>query len=166
MDFMLLAETLRIFLAPTLPYLLTAAGKASEEAGKKVGGAAVDKAKEVWGKLRPAVEAKPAALEAARDAARAADDTDAQTVWKVQLKKILEGDPALARQLECLLPPRYQAQVLGSGAIAQGPGAVAAGERGVAVGGDVRGSVILTGDEALSSGPKRGFEFDDTDDWD
>jgi len=35
----------------------------------------------------------------------------------------------------------------GSGAIAQGPGAVAAGERGVAIGGSVQGSTIITGDE-------------------
>src|SRR5262249_37236833 len=39
----------------------------------------------------------------------------------------------------------YKTSLTGSGAIA-GPGAVAAGSRGVAIGGDVRGSVIITGD--------------------
>jgi hypothetical protein len=37
--------------------------------------------------------------------------------------------------------PSYQAELRGSGAIAQGPGAVAAGKGGVAVGGDVKGDV-------------------------
>ncbi len=46
--------------------------------------------------------------------------------------------------------PTVQARVTGSGAIAQGPGAVAAGERGVAIGGSVRGSIIITGDKSLS----------------
>jgi hypothetical protein len=35
--------------------------------------------------------------------------------------------------------------------IAQGPGAVAAGERGVAVGGHVQGSTIVTGDANRSA---------------
>ena len=40
----------------------------------------------------------------------------------------------------------YQAELHGSGAIAQGPGAQAAGERGVIIGGDAQGNII-TGDE-------------------
>jgi len=41
----------------------------------------------------------------------------------------------------------YNAVLSDSGAIAQGPGAVAAGERGVAIGGNVHGGTIITGDE-------------------
>jgi hypothetical protein len=41
---------------------------------------------------------------------------------------------------------RFQATLHGAGAIAQGERSVAAGAGGVAVGGDVRGSVIVTGD--------------------
>ena len=147
MDLALLADTLRIFLAPALPYLLKAVGKASEEAGKKVGGEAVEKAQEVWQKLRPAVEDRPGALTAAKDAAAAPKDEESQTVWKVQLRKILEGDEDLARAVEKMLPPRehFQARVEGDGAIAQGNRAVAAGQGGVAVGGDVHGSVIVGG---------------------
>jgi len=40
----------------------------------------------------------------------------------------------------------YSATLKGDGAIAQGPGAVAAGKRGVAIAGNVKGSVIMTGD--------------------
>jgi len=41
--------------------------------------------------------------------------------------------------------PTYHATVHGPGAVAQGPGAVAAGKGGVAIGGDVKGSTIITG---------------------
>lgn len=40
---------------------------------------------------------------------------------------------------------RYEAVLLGSGAIAQGPGAVAAGQGGVAVGGNVEGGIHIGG---------------------
>jgi hypothetical protein len=42
--------------------------------------------------------------------------------------------------------PRFQATLQGAGAIAQGERAVAAGAGGVAAGGDIRGSVVATGD--------------------
>ncbi|KPA17818.1 hypothetical protein MHK_001964, partial [Candidatus Magnetomorum sp. HK-1] len=48
----------------------------------------------------------------------------------------------------------YEAKVNGSGAIAQGDVAVASGERGVAIGGDVDGSVIITGDGNAVLSPK------------
>ncbi len=40
------------FLAPFLPYLLKAGEKAAEEAGKKLGEAAWERAKGLWGKLK------------------------------------------------------------------------------------------------------------------
>ena len=42
--------------------------------------------------------------------------------------------------------PRFEAQLDGSGAIAQGQGALAAGQRGVAVSGNMQGSTVITGD--------------------
>ena len=147
MDLKLLVDTLQIFLAPAFPYLLTAADEATGEVGKQMGGGALEKVKKVWGKLRPAMEERPAALEAAKDAAKAAPDADEQGAWRVQLRKILEADPDLAQELQALVLPQqqYQAQVQGDGAIAQGEGAVAAGAGGVAIGGSVHGSVILGG---------------------
>ena len=61
MDVTTLAKDLVVFLTPFLPYLLKAGEKAAEEAGKKFGGDAWDRAKGLWAKLRPKVEAKPAA---------------------------------------------------------------------------------------------------------
>jgi hypothetical protein len=57
MDVTTLAKDLAVFLTPFLPYLLKAGKKAAEEAGKKLGGDAWDRAKGPWAKLCPKVEA-------------------------------------------------------------------------------------------------------------
>ena len=49
------------FLAPFLPYLLKAGEKAAEEVGRKLGAAAWEQARALWARLRPKVEARPAA---------------------------------------------------------------------------------------------------------
>ncbi|MCP4657724.1 MAG: hypothetical protein GY856_20140 [bacterium] len=145
---MLLAQTLTSFLAPALPYLLKTGETAAAEAGKKLGAGVVEKANELWAKLVPAVEARPAAKETAEDVAKAPDDAVAQTALQHQLRKILAQDESLAEAVAKLLEKAgdktsYHAELHGDGAIAQGPGAVAAGKGGVAVGGDVQGSVVV-----------------------
>ncbi len=98
---------LAAFLAPFLPKLLglgkQAAVKATEVAAGKAGEAAWQQAQALWAKLRPQVEAKPAAQEAAADAAENPDDGDYQAAFKVQLKKILAADAALAREIAAIL---------------------------------------------------------------
>jgi len=128
------------FLAPYLSYLVKGLKLAGQEAAKKLGEKAseqgFDQAKALWEKLRPKVEAKPAALEAVQDAAEHPDDEDALAALRLQLKKLLAEDQALAQELARLLPQSGLA----------GQTVIASGERSVAVGGDVSGSVILTGD--------------------
>lgn len=136
MDVTALAKDLVVFLAPFLPYLLKAGEKAAEEAGKKLGSDAWDKAKALWGKLRPKVEAKPAAQEAVKDAAAAPQDEDAQAALRLQLRKILADDQVLAAEVARLWEE----------AKAAGVTVTALGDRSVAVGGGVSGSVIVTGD--------------------
>ena len=51
MDPVSLAGTLTGFLAPLLPYLLKGGEKAAEEVGKKIGGAAWDKATALWARF-------------------------------------------------------------------------------------------------------------------
>ena len=75
------------------------ATKAGETAGTKLTENGLNKAKAVWEKLFPKVEAKAAAKEAAEDVAKSPDDADSQAVLRVQLKKILEADPALAEAI-------------------------------------------------------------------
>jgi hypothetical protein len=98
-----LAVSATAALAPYLPYLVKASEAAAGEAGKKLTGGGWELAKGLWAKLHPAVEAGPAAQEAARDAAAAPDDGDAQEVFRVQVRKLLEMDPELAVELAAML---------------------------------------------------------------
>jgi len=112
MDVQTLAKEVVTFLAPFLPYLVKVGEEAAKEAGKKFGEAAWEQAKALWGKLRPKVEAKPAAQEAVQDAAAAPDDPDAQAALRLQLKKLLAEDQALAEKVAALLrETRVQADV-------------------------------------------------------
>ena len=102
---------LTAFLAPFLPALLDlggkvaggAAAKVGETAGSKLTEDALNKAKAIWAKLHPKVEAKESAKEAAADVAKAPDDADSQAALRVQLKKILEADPELAEAIAQLM---------------------------------------------------------------
>lgn len=91
------------FLSPYLPFLLNVGGKVAEGAYQQAGAYGWDKAKAIWGKLKPKVEAKEAAKEAAADVAQNPEDKDLQASLRVQLKKILEADTALAEELAKIL---------------------------------------------------------------
>jgi hypothetical protein len=95
------------FLAPFLPYLVKGVKLAGQEAAKKLGEKAgeqgFEQAKALWDRLRPKMEARPAALEAAQDAAAHPDDEDALAALRLQLKKLLAEDQALAQELVRLL---------------------------------------------------------------
>ncbi len=140
MDPATIAAAVVAFLAP----YLAEGGKA---VAKKAGEA-------LWEAVKQRLQGKPAAEEALRDLETAPQDEDAQAALRLQVKKALAADPGFLSELARLLEEAekeapgavYRATLQGSGAIAQGPGAVAAGEGGVAIGGDVKGSVIVTGD--------------------
>jgi hypothetical protein len=123
-----------------IPYLVKGVSLAGQEAAKKLGEKAgeqsLDQAKALWDKLRPKVEAKPAALEAAQDAAAHPEDEDALAALRLQLKKLLAEDQALAQELARLLEQTRPA----------GQTVIASGNRSVAIGGNVSGSTIITGD--------------------
>lgn len=90
-------------LAPCLPFLLNVGSKAVEGASQKVGEDGWNKAKAIWAKLQPKVEAKEAAKEAATDVAERPENEDLQASLRVQLKKILDADPALAEEIAQIL---------------------------------------------------------------
>jgi hypothetical protein len=116
--------------------LLSGATAAAEEIGRSVGPDLLAHAKRLWAKLRPHVEAKPGALEAAEDVAQRPDDARTRAALELQLEKLLRNDPALVDALAPIVKD------------AVASGVVAAGERAVAVGGNVSG-VIVTGDSAV-----------------
>ena len=106
-EFILLANmdpvTLTAFLTPFLPFLLKLGNTAADKAAGKFGEDAWAKAKAVWEKLHPKVEAKEAAKEAATDLAATPEDEDLQTALRVQLKKLLDSDAALAEAIAQIL---------------------------------------------------------------
>lgn len=141
MDIGALASSLTTALVPLLPFLLKAGEKAAEETGKSVAGQSWEWAKSLWTKLKPQVEAKPAALEAAQDVARAPEDEDLQAVLRVQLKKLLTEDQSLAEEVSRWLDQGKAA----------GNNVTVSGERNIAIGGDAKGNTFVTGNQKVKS---------------
>src|SRR6476646_7464610 len=141
MDIGVLTSSVTTALVPLLPYLLKAGEKAAEETGKAVAGQSWEWAKSLWTKLKPEVEAKPAALEAAQDVAHAPEDEDLQAALRVQLKKILTADQSLAEEVSRLLEQGKAA----------GNTVTVSGERNIAIGGDAKGNTFVTGDQQVKS---------------
>jgi hypothetical protein len=88
---------------------------------------------------KPGSEARQSVLKEELETAGAAQDADLVQ----QAQALLD----LLKQHGLIAGPSYQAELRGSGAIAQGPGATAAGAGGVAVGGDVKGDVRVGREE-------------------
>jgi hypothetical protein len=133
-DVSVLAGDLTGFLAPLLPYLFRAGEQAAEEAGRAFGQEVWAKAKRLWDAVRPGVEARPAAREAAEDLGHRPDDLEAQTVFKVQLEKLLGKDPSLQALVAKVMAEEAVPRVVID---ARSGGAYFAGEADV--GGDVVG---------------------------
>lgn len=136
MDPISLATDLTGFLAPLMPYLLKGGEKAAEEVGKKFGGAVWDRAAALWDRLRPRLEARPAAQEAIQEVAQAPEAHDARGALSLQVREILAEDCALAQELARWLDEAKQAGIRIT---------VASGDRSVGIGGAVSGSLIITG---------------------
>ncbi len=149
MDIAALAKDVALFLTPFLPYLLKAGEKAAEEAGTKLGSEAWERAKGLWSRLRPQLEAKPTAQEAVIDAAAAPHDEDAQAALRLQLKKLLTENEELAHEIERQLAAAQAARVT----------IIASGERSVAAQ-NITGSTIITGDHNTVQSGKYNVRID------
>ncbi|WP_322014448.1 hypothetical protein [Paraburkholderia sp. J12] len=136
MDIGELAHQTVALLTPCLPYLVSFGDKAVEGVAKGIGEDVWKQAKTLWARIAPSVENKPAAAEAAEDLAKSPSDADTQTVFKVQIRKILEQDPALAAELKNFFRDAGQS---GMTIQAIGKGSVAAHT--------ISGSTISTGDQ-------------------
>jgi len=143
MDAVAIATTVVAFLAP----YLAEGGKA---AAKKAGEA-------LMAALERRFKGQAAAEEAMSDLKASPQDVDVQATLRHQLKKALAADheflvelARLMEEAEAVAPAAgYQAEVHGSGAIAQGDGAAAAGSGGTAISGGVtitgHGNVVGSG---------------------
>ena len=148
MDIQTLSQQLITSLAPFLPYLLKMGEQAAEEAAKKLGAEAWEGAKALWAKLKPKVEANPAAQEAVQEAADHPEDADARAALRLQLRKLLAEDEALAYEVQQALEAPALRQVIAQGA------------RSVAIGKDVSDSVIVTGDQNTVQQGKYNIQID------
>ena len=100
-------SALTSFITPFLPFLLKlgkdATETVAESAASKFGEAAWQKAQATWTALSPKVNAKETVKEAVADVTNNPEDEDYQAALRVQLKKLLANDEALANQLTKIL---------------------------------------------------------------
>jgi hypothetical protein len=126
-------------LTPFLPYLLKVGEGLGTRAAQQMEDKGWDLASKLWGRLGAKLDDRPSAKEAAADLAAQPTDEDAQAALRVQIKKLLTDEPQLQHELEALLK-----EAQGSGSTTT---VTASGDRSVAIGHDVRGSTIITGDQ-------------------
>ncbi len=139
MDPSAVAVAIMSVLAPALPYLKSAGEELAKKAAEELGQAALGKAKALWAKLGPKLEARAGASEMIDDLANNPEDEGARAGVLYHLKKVANDDPEFAKELYALARD-----------IADTPGSritIASGERAVAIGGDAKGNVIITGDK-------------------
>jgi hypothetical protein len=142
------------FLAPVLPYLLGKVEGAADKAVDAFGDEAWKRVRAVWIKLRPKVEEKEGAREAAEALGRDPEDETARGALQFQLRTLLRADPEMAAEIEQLLQEGQRAGVINNeGVIVYG--GVHADRGGVAAGGNIYGGAggIHTGG---SSEPEHG----------
>lgn len=124
-------------LIPFLPHLLNVGQKEAEDRAGDLDSGGWDLAKRLWEPLRPKVEERPAAREAATDVVADPRNADATAALRNQLRKLLNEDPVLVRELAQLMEQSKQ----------RGPARVeASGDRAVAIGGSAERAQIVTGD--------------------
>jgi hypothetical protein len=131
-----LAQKISAFLLSLLPYLLKIGDKVAEEAGKKIGGEAWDKAKALWDKLRR----KKNVEQVAQTAAALPDNQALREALREEIARALQEDGDLKREV---------ARLWGE-AEAAGVTVTAIGDRSVAIGGNVSGSLIITSDRNMT----------------
>jgi transketolase len=86
---------LTAFLSPFLPFLIKFGEKSAETVGSKVGEDGWNKAKKIWEKLHPKVEAKEDAKIAAEQVAAKPDSEARKAVFQEELETLLKENPDL-----------------------------------------------------------------------
>src|SRR5438477_939322 len=126
-----LAAQLVAALGPAVPMLL---GKVADGLAQGAQQDAVDLAKTLWARLRPSIDARPAAHEAVEDVAEDPSNEDARAALRQQLRKLLAENPDMQRDLAGILS---QAESRGVPSLH----VEASGARSVALGGNNLGSI-------------------------
>ena len=87
---------LTTFLFPFLPFLSNLGAKVAEEAAKKFGEESWEKAKAIWSKLEPKIEAKEEVKVAVGQVVAKPESQPRQLVLQEELETLLQENPALA----------------------------------------------------------------------
>jgi transketolase len=90
---------LTAFLTPFLPFLIKFGEKSAESVASKFGEDSWNKAKKVWDKLQPKVEAKEDAKVAAEQVAAKPDSKARQAVFQEELETLLKENPDLVEAI-------------------------------------------------------------------
>lgn len=97
------------------PYLKSVgevlAKKAGEEVGKRAGGAAWDKAKQLYETVKAKFATKPSAAESLDKLAKSPENSDVQSSVKTQLENTMSSDESFARELANILKQAADAGV-------------------------------------------------------
>lgn len=122
------------FLSPFLPTLLGKAQEVGAEIADRTTDAAWDYATRIWERLRPRLEERAGAPEAAEAVAKAPDDADSGTILEIHLRKILAENPALATDLRSILDQAQAAGVIATGSGSVAAQTIQATDKGIAAG--------------------------------
>lgn len=123
-------------LMPFLPELTTAGEEAAKVVGRKAGETACRFAVKLWQLIWPKAQSDPEMNQAVQEALQSPRDEDRLMALEECLQKLLARDHELAQKLSQIVAEARQA-----GAVT-----MASGERSVAIGRDVSGGTIVTGD--------------------
>ncbi|MCZ2121240.1 MAG: hypothetical protein LC108_03140, partial [Anaerolineales bacterium] len=100
MDIPQFAAKLAEYLAPFLPYLISAGETAAKKASEKFGEAAWNEAQTLWEKLKPKAEEKPLLKEAAEKVARKPEDKRVIGNLEVELEEAFNEDVPFAETVD------------------------------------------------------------------
>ncbi len=131
--------TLTAFLAPFMPYLMERATRSAEKAIDAFGAEAWKCARAIWARLRPTVEKKEAALEAAHALSESPDDEPARGALQFHLRRLLEADSELAAQIGDILNEARSAGVMATNGSVIIHGDIKADRGGISAGRDIHG---------------------------
>ncbi len=90
-------------LSPCLPFLLKVGEKSVEGVANKIGEDTWNKAKKIWEKLQPQVEAKEDAKIAAQQLAAKPESKARKAVFQEELETLLQENPTLAEAIAQIL---------------------------------------------------------------
>lgn len=101
-DTTILSDLIAI-LSPALPYLSGISEKAGDGLIHKIGADGWDRAKKVLALLRPKIDKDPEAQEAVQHLLNEPNSQGCKALLRMQLKKMLENDPQLAKEIALLI---------------------------------------------------------------